>query len=49
MKDLLDPTKWQDIFEGDAQGVVDSCWRAQELAAQNDADVSTAMPFGLGC
>ncbi|MET9088578.1 pilus assembly protein TadG-related protein [Streptomyces sp. NPDC004237] len=34
--DVLDPTKWQDIFDGNVT-VVDSCWRADELAAQNDA------------
>ncbi|OLZ71058.1 hypothetical protein AV521_12460 [Streptomyces sp. IMTB 2501] len=33
--DVGDPTKWQAIFEGD--GAVDFCWRADELAAQNDA------------
>jgi hypothetical protein len=37
VKDLLDPTRWQDIFDGDTPGVVNSCWRAYELAAQNDA------------
>ncbi|MFF0159095.1 pilus assembly protein TadG-related protein [Streptomyces sp. NPDC005263] len=37
VKDLLDPAKWPDIFDGDVQGVMDPCWRAQELAAQNDA------------
>lgn len=36
VKDVLDPTKWQDIFDGTV-GVPDSCWRANELAAQNDA------------
>ncbi|WP_031227386.1 pilus assembly protein TadG-related protein [Streptomyces roseochromogenus] len=33
--DVRDPTKWQAIFNGD--GAVDFCWRAYELAAQNDA------------
>ncbi|MEU2338272.1 pilus assembly protein TadG-related protein [Streptomyces sp. NPDC013172] len=36
VKDVLDPTKWQDIFDGHVD-VADSCWRAAELAAQNDA------------
>ncbi|RPE41105.1 putative Flp pilus-assembly TadE/G-like protein [Streptomyces sp. Ag109_O5-1] len=36
VKDVLDPTKWQEIFDGKV-GVPDSCWRATELAAQNDA------------
>ncbi|MEU9988490.1 pilus assembly protein TadG-related protein [Streptomyces sp. NPDC048045] len=35
VEDVLDPEKWQDIFEG--KGGLDSCWRADELAAQNDA------------
>ncbi|MEU4037039.1 pilus assembly protein TadG-related protein [Streptomyces collinus] len=36
--DVLDPTKWQDIFNGDAGK--DSCWRATELADQNAADLN---------
>ncbi|MFC5956514.1 pilus assembly protein TadG-related protein [Streptomyces pratens] len=42
IEDLLDPTEWQAIFDGSAEGLADSCWRAQQLAAQNDAAV-------LGC
>ncbi|WP_406455240.1 pilus assembly protein TadG-related protein [Streptomyces sp. NBC_01622] len=39
--DILDPTKWQDVFHG--KGVeFDGCGRADQLAAQNDANV-------LGC
>jgi Flp pilus assembly protein TadG len=34
-ENVLDPTKWQGIFDGDAQ--VHGCWRAYELAAVNDA------------
>ncbi len=37
--DVLDPTKWQDIFDGDVLGLASSCWRASELAAQNDASL----------
>ncbi|MGA5583645.1 pilus assembly protein TadG-related protein [Streptomyces thermodiastaticus] len=37
VKDVLDPTKWQDIFQGNAQGLQSSCWRASQLAQQNDA------------
>ncbi|WP_328423991.1 pilus assembly protein TadG-related protein [Streptomyces sp. NBC_00443] len=43
-----DPTKWQDILDGDTE-LVDGCWRAYELAAQNDADVQgcgRAEPLG---
>ncbi|MFE6625296.1 pilus assembly protein TadG-related protein [Streptomyces sp. NPDC057740] len=41
--DVLDPTKWQDIFDG--IGVeLDGCWRAYELAAQNDAAVDGCDP-----
>ncbi|MFJ3666097.1 pilus assembly protein TadG-related protein [Streptomyces sp. NPDC090106] len=36
--DILDPTKWQDIFDGIAD-LGESCWRADQLAAQNDAAV----------
>ena len=36
VKNVLDPTKWQDIFDG--VGVdFDGCARADQLAAQNDA------------
>ncbi|MEU9974668.1 pilus assembly protein TadG-related protein [Streptomyces sp. NPDC051014] len=34
--DVLDPTKWQDIFQGDVL-VSDPCWRADQLLSQNDA------------
>jgi hypothetical protein len=40
--DVLDPTKWQDIFAGN--GMVPSCARAYELAAQNDATVLSCTP-----
>ncbi|MFJ9564392.1 pilus assembly protein TadG-related protein [Streptomyces fuscichromogenes] len=36
VQDVLDPTKWQDIFEGNVN-VANSCWRAAQLADQNDA------------
>ncbi|MFF5145923.1 pilus assembly protein TadG-related protein [Streptomyces sp. NPDC013157] len=36
VQDVLDPTKWQDIFDGKVD-VADSCWRAAQLASQNDA------------
>ncbi|MET9865896.1 pilus assembly protein TadG-related protein, partial [Streptomyces sp. NPDC006386] len=39
---VLDPTKWQRIFDGDVQLTNDPCARAQQLAGQNEADV-------LGC
>ncbi|GAB2724486.1 pilus assembly protein TadG-related protein [Streptomyces bullii] len=40
VENVLDPNKWQDIFNGGMPG--DSCWRAYQLAAQNDAS-------GQGC
>ncbi|MEU4108832.1 pilus assembly protein TadG-related protein [Streptomyces sp. NPDC027717] len=36
VEDILDPTKWEAIFDGDVT-LPPSCWRAEELAAQNDA------------
>ncbi|MFC9679959.1 pilus assembly protein TadG-related protein [Streptomyces sp. NPDC056948] len=39
VKDVLDPNKWQVIFDGNAEGLSPSCWRAHQLAAQNDATV----------
>ncbi|GGV65836.1 hypothetical protein GCM10010294_18720 [Streptomyces griseoloalbus] len=47
VQNLLDPTKWQDIFDGEANGLGLSCWRADQLAAQNDADVLRCLPDGL--
>jgi hypothetical protein len=47
VEDVLDPTKWQDIFDGDVLGLEPSCWRAYELAAQNDASVDGCAPEGL--
>ncbi|GAA4299032.1 pilus assembly protein TadG-related protein [Streptomyces venetus] len=47
VKDVLDPTKWQGIFEGNAEGLAPSCWRANDLAAQNDAHVLSCEPEGL--
>ncbi|MCF4140126.1 pilus assembly protein TadG-related protein [Streptomyces sp. Tue 6430] len=47
VEDVLDPTKWQDIFDGDGVGLPDPCWRAHELAAQNDATVDDCFPDGL--
>ena len=44
VKDVLDPGKWQAIFHGNAEGLGPSCWRAHQLAAQNDAQVT-----GRGC
>ncbi|MFD8910360.1 pilus assembly protein TadG-related protein [Streptomyces sp. NPDC059575] len=42
LQDLADPAKWGDIFEG--KGVQDPCWRAGQLAAQNDADLTLCDP-----
>jgi putative Flp pilus-assembly TadE/G-like protein len=39
---VLDPTKWQDIFDGSL--VEPSCARAYQLAAQNDATVLSCLP-----
>ncbi|MFJ5560006.1 pilus assembly protein TadG-related protein [Streptomyces sp. NPDC093250] len=44
---LLDPTKWQDVFDGKVDGLDLSCWRADQLAAQNDATVLSCLPEGL--
>ena len=42
---VLDPTKWQDILNGNRPGLND-CWRAFQLASRNDARVDD--PTG-GC
>lgn len=44
VENVLDPTKWQAIFNGNAEGLEPSCWRAGQLAAQNDAQLE-----GAGC
>ncbi|MEW2259318.1 pilus assembly protein TadG-related protein [Streptomyces sp. NPDC047869] len=45
-EDVLDPTKWQDIFHG-AVELGPSCWRADQLAAQNDARAHCDSPTPL--
>ena len=46
VEDVLDPTKWQDIFDGFVPGVENTCWRAHQLAAQNEAHVVACDPTG---
>jgi hypothetical protein len=41
-EDVLDPTKWQGVFDG--QGAGNDCWRADQLAAQNDAHRTACNP-----
>lgn len=43
--EVLDPTKWQEIFDGTVD-VDPSCWRAYQLAEQNDATVDDCEPEG---
>ncbi|MET9830651.1 pilus assembly protein TadG-related protein [Streptomyces sp. NPDC006385] len=40
---VLDPEKWRDILDGSG-AVLNGCWRAYELAAQNDATVNDCDP-----
>ncbi|MGA5546467.1 pilus assembly protein TadG-related protein [Streptomyces pseudogriseolus] len=47
LTNLLDPGKWQDIFDGMADGLTPSCWRAEQLAASNDATVLSCNADGL--
>ncbi|MFG2377004.1 pilus assembly protein TadG-related protein [Streptomyces sp. NPDC048504] len=44
VENVLDPTKWQEIFDGNVAGLVDGCGRADELAGQNDAHVTGCSP-----
>ncbi|MEU6087786.1 pilus assembly protein TadG-related protein [Streptomyces sp. NPDC047085] len=46
VKDVLDPTQWQAIFDGEVQ-IDPSCWRADQLAAQNDAQAHCDSPDPL--
>lgn len=41
VEDVLDPSKWQGIFEGNGV-VLDGCFRAHQLASRNDAHVDAA-------
>ncbi|WP_369175323.1 pilus assembly protein TadG-related protein [Streptomyces sp. R28] len=46
VENVLDPTQWQDIFDG--KGVTfDGCGRAEQLAAQNDATAYCTAKLGL--
>ncbi|MFG2265456.1 pilus assembly protein TadG-related protein [Streptomyces sp. NPDC048720] len=45
-EDVLDPTKWQAVFDGTVQ-LGPSCWRADQLAAQNDAEAHCDSPTPL--
>jgi len=47
VKSLIDPTEWQAIFDGDAPLADTSCLRAEQLAAQNNADVLACEALGL--
>ncbi|WP_435849384.1 pilus assembly protein TadG-related protein [Streptomyces tibetensis] len=47
LNDVLDPAKWGDIFNGDAEATGDSCRRAHQLAQSNDARVLGCEPDGL--
>ncbi|MET9309523.1 pilus assembly protein TadG-related protein [Streptomyces cellulosae] len=47
LENLVEPEKWQDIFDGVAEGLTPTCWRAEELAASNDAMVLSCNADGL--
>ncbi|GJF19299.1 hypothetical protein SHO565_03730 [Streptomyces sp. HO565] len=47
LANVLKPDSWQDIFDGEVP-VPSGCWRAQELAASNDASVSCQPDGPLG-
>ncbi|MBC7267761.1 MAG: hypothetical protein H5T76_03420 [Streptomyces sp.] len=44
LTNVLDPTKWQDIFDGNGEGLGPSCWRAEQLAAQNGSHMTACHP-----
>jgi hypothetical protein len=39
LDNLLNPDLWEDILDGEVDGLEPSCWRAQQLAEENDAHV----------
>jgi hypothetical protein len=46
VEDILDPTEWQAIFDGKVP-LEPSCWRADQLAAQNNARAQCDSPDPL--
>lgn len=46
VREVLDPTKWQQIFDGNGQGLRPPCQRAYELASRNEARVLGCHPNG---
>ncbi|MGC9441929.1 pilus assembly protein TadG-related protein [Streptomyces sp. WG5] len=48
LTNILEPESWQAIFDGMADPVSSTCWRAHELAARNDASVSCQPNGPLG-
>jgi hypothetical protein len=44
---VLDPTLWQTILDGDLAGLAPSCWRAYQLAEQNDAHAESCGTSGF--
>lgn len=42
LQDVKKPEAWQEIFDGNAP-VGSGCWRAQQLAARNDASVDCSL------
>ncbi|MFB6556570.1 pilus assembly protein TadG-related protein [Streptomyces sp. NPDC056405] len=45
-ENIGDPASWGDIFEGAVTGLGNSCWRADQFAAQNGAQVDVCAPDG---
>ncbi|MEV5313913.1 pilus assembly protein TadG-related protein [Streptomyces sp. NPDC052610] len=45
-EDVLDPAKWQQIFDGHGREVRSPCLRADELASRNEAHVLRCVPDG---
>ncbi len=46
LENLIDPVEWQAIFDGAAPPSDTPCTRAEQLAAQNDADVLICQTLG---
>ncbi|MFI8190966.1 pilus assembly protein TadG-related protein [Streptomyces sp. NPDC085946] len=47
LDNVLDPTKWRDIFDGKLPAAPTACSRAAQLAEQNDAALDGCDPWGL--
>jgi hypothetical protein len=47
VQSVLDPSVWRGILDGEVAGLNPSCWRATQLATQNDAHLDVCSAYGF--